>query len=303
MNRLIENHFVTEMKYGKDFAYILSDENSFLPTEYKMLHGQMESVFLRCMKMIFNGKTQLFYLTETFTPLTSILPKINSQSFLSIVSNLFGSIIEAKNHGFLTCKHIDLSFEHIFVDQSTYKVKLVYIPANNNLYDDSAAFESEIRINLIKVISELPNLSSTKTMYLSSDLQNGSVALESIYLKLSGKSSVSSGQVINNTQQQSTQLKLVAMDIQPRFELSVNKDEYIIGKKQSVVDGVIPFNKMISRVHCKVICKNKQYYIEDLQSANGTYVNSVKLHPNVAKTIKHGDVVRMANSNFQVVIS
>ena len=22
MNRLIENHFVTEMKYGKDFAYI-----------------------------------------------------------------------------------------------------------------------------------------------------------------------------------------------------------------------------------------------------------------------------------------
>lgn len=303
MNRLIENHFVSEMKYGTDFAYILSDDNSFLPTEYKMLHGQMESVFLKCMKTLFNGKTQLFYLTETFSPLSSILPKINSESFLSIVSNLFGSIIEAKNHGFLTCRHIDLSFEHIYVDPLTYKVKLVYIPATINLYDDSAAFESEIRINLIKAISELTNLSSTKTVYLSSDLQNGSVALESIYLKLSGKSSGTSGQIKNDTQHQDVQLKLVAMDIQPRFELLVNKNEYIIGKKQSVVDGVISFNKMISRVHCKIICKNQHYYIEDLKSANGTYVNNIRLQPNAAKIIKHGDVVRMANSNFQVVVS
>ena len=40
MNRLIENHYITEIKYGTDFAYILKEDSSFLPTEYKMLQSQ-----------------------------------------------------------------------------------------------------------------------------------------------------------------------------------------------------------------------------------------------------------------------
>lgn len=303
MNRLIENHYVSETKYGTNFAYILNDDSLFLPTEYKMLQGQTNSIFLKCMKMYFNGKIQLFYLTKTFIPLISILPKLNSESFLSIVSNLFGCIIEAKNHGFLSCKHIDISFDHIFIDPTTYKVKLVYIPALNNLYDDTSSFESEIRISLIKIISEMSNISSTKTMYLSFDLQNGSVSLESIFSKLSGKSNNLNSHSGSNKLQGTNQIKLVAMDVRPRFEVVINKPEFIIGKKQSVVDGVISFNKMISRIHCKVICKQDDYYIEDLQSANGTYINNVRLQPKVATRIKHGDVVRLANSNFQVVVS
>ena len=93
------------------------------------------------------------------------------------------------------------------------------------------------------------------------------------------------------------------MDIQPRVEIVVDKPEFVIGKKQSVVDGVVSFNKLISRVHCKIVLKQQQYYIEDLKSANGTYVNNVRLQPNVPTRIKHGDIVRMANSNFQVVIA
>lgn len=303
MNRLIENHYVSETKYGTNFAYILNDDSLFLPTEYKMLQGQTNSIFLKCMKMYFNGNIQLFYLAKTYIPLISILPKLNSESFLSIISNLFGCIIEAKNHGFLSCKHIDISLDHIFIDPTTYKVKLVYIPALNNLYDDTSSFESEIRISLIKLISEMSNISSTKTMYLSSDLQNGSVSLESILSKLSGKSNNLNSHSGSNELQGTKQIKLVAMDVQPRFEVVINKQEFIIGKKQSVVDGVISFNKMISRIHCKVICKQEDYYIEDLQSANGTYINNVRLQPKVATRIKHGDVVRLANSNFQVVVS
>lgn len=303
MNRLIENKYVSEKKFGTDFAYVLNDDCSFLPTEYKMLHSQMDGVFLKCMKMLFNGKTQLFYLTDAYVALVSILPKLNPESFLTIVSNLFGSIIEAKNHGFLSCKHIDISFDHIFIDPSTLKVKLVYIPATINLYDDVSSVESELRSNLIKLISEMSNITSTKTMKLMSDLQNGSVPIEVICSKLSGKFIDSQSNLNNDTPALSKQIRLIAMDVQPRVEVVVNKSEYIIGKKQSAVDGVVSFNKMISRVHCKVICREQQYFIEDLQSANGTYVNNVKLQPNVATRIKHGDIVRLANSNFQVVIS
>ena len=42
--------------------------------------------------------------------------------------------------------------------------------------------------------------------------------------------------------------------------------------------------------------------ITDLQSANGTYVNKAKLQPNQSTPIKNGDVIRLANSDFQVSI-
>lgn len=75
-----------------------------------------------------------------------------------------------------------------------------------------------------------------------------------------------------------------------------------IGKKASEVDGVISFNKSISRVHCRINSSANGYSITDLESANGTYVNRVRLKANQTMPIKDGDVIRLANSDFQVAI-
>lgn len=44
------------------------------------------------------------------------------------------------------------------------------------------------------------------------------------------------------------------------------------------------------------------YTITDLQSANGTYVNKIRLQPNQPYPINNGDIIRLANSDFQVSI-
>ena len=85
--------------------------------------------------------------------------------------------------------------------------------------------------------------------------------------------------------------------------VEVTKDSFVIGKNAAVVDGVVSFNKMISRVHCRITKENMQYMITDLKSANGTYVNRVRLTPEQPHQIKNGDIIRLANSDFQVVIS
>lgn len=79
------------------------------------------------------------------------------------------------------------------------------------------------------------------------------------------------------------------------------KDNFIIGKNASIVDGVVSFNKMISRVHCKIIKNSEQYYVEDMQSSNGTYINHIKLQPHQLYKIKEGDIIRLANMDFRVV--
>ena len=96
-------------------------------------------------------------------------------------------------------------------------------------------------------------------------------------------------------------IKIVAMNAPKYFEIVIDKDEMLLGKKQELVDAVIPFNNMISRKHCKIIRVNGKFYISDEGSANGTYVNRVRLAQGQRFQISKGDIIRLADSDFQIV--
>ena len=63
MERHDENRAYTELKCGDNISYILNDNSIFLTTEYKVLQSQTGGCFLRSMKMTYNGKIQLYYMT------------------------------------------------------------------------------------------------------------------------------------------------------------------------------------------------------------------------------------------------
>ncbi len=307
MNSLVEKNIITEMTCGSNFAYILSDNSTFLSTEYKVLQSQTSSSFVKCMKMLYNGKIQLYYLTSAYKPLTVLFPSLDVDRFLTITANLLADIIEVKSNGFLSCQNLDISFEHIFVDPSTYKVSLVYLPMNRRMFEDASIFENELRTSLVKLISGLSSLSSPKTIQLSSDLSNGALSLEDLYNRIKGGSTpvkpvppVDPAPIPGN--QSTGVVRVISLNAPTRIEISVTKDEFVLGKKVGQVDGVISFNDKISRVHCKINRNGSYYTITDLHSANGTYVNHVRLQPDVAQPIKNGDVIRLANSDFQIIM-
>lgn len=278
MNLLMEKGLISEMSCGSNFAYILQDNNAFLSTEYKVLQSQSNSCFVRCMKDLYNGKVQLYYLTNAYKPLTSMLSGLESDNFMTIAANLLSDIIDVKNNGFLSCQNIDISFEKIYVDPTTFKVSLVYLPLSERIFDDYSIFENELRTGLVKLISSISTLSSAKTMQFSADLSNGTLRLEDLYNRIKGGSrsvkTLSDNQGGNNQQSSDAgsyigRIRIIAMNAPTRVEIDVTKDEFIIGKNASVVDGVVSFNKMISRVHCKINKRGGQITITDLQSANG----------------------------------
>ena len=81
----------------------------------------------------------------------------------------------------------------------------------------------------------------------------------------------------------------------------IDGPDVVIGKKQELVDKVIPFNKMISRKHCRIINISGDYFIIDEGSANGTFINGNRITSGEKKQIKRGDIIRLADSDFQVV--
>lgn len=55
-------------------------------------------------------------------------------------------------------------------------------------------------------------------------------------------------------------------------------DEILIGRKVDRGNYIVDDQfKAVSRIHAKIVRKSNEYYIEDLDSANGTYVNGIRV--------------------------
>lgn len=311
MNRLIENGKLEEMSCGSNFAYILTDNADFLPTEYKVLHSQNDAIFVKCIRLLYNGKTQFYYRTAGYRSLAALVPTLDAEKFLTIVSGILSDVIHIKSIGFLSCRNVDLSFDRIFIDVNTCQVRMIYLPVRDGFFADEAAFENQLRTALIRLVSEHSALNSSGTKRLISDLSDGLLSLEALAGRIRGGTIVQpereQGPEFNRGEQSKTgvergRMRLIALNTSKKVILYVNKDSYVIGKKTSAVDGVVSFNNMISRVHCRIIRNGSQYTVEDLGSANGTWVNRVRLMKDQKVPIQNGDVLRLANSDFQVQI-
>lgn len=311
MNRLIEGGMLRQIPCGTNFAYVLTDPALFQATDYKVLHAQMDGGFLRCMRMLYNGQVMLSYLTDGLKPLSVLLPGLNAESFLAIAESLIRDVLDIRSNGFLFCGNVELSFDRIFVDTNTMQVRLVYLPLSRHLFDDENAFESFLRSELLRAIHLTPELTGPRIAALAVDLMDGTLSLEDLHSRMNG------GTVAESPARQpeppvmpgkpeapkeASQMWLVSMNAPKKVKFRVDRDRFLIGKRGAAVDAGIDFNKLISRIHCRIDASEGNYTVTDLGSTNGTYLNGNRLNPNTAYPVKHEDILRLANSMFQIQI-
>ncbi len=302
---------VKEIECGNNFGYVLKENAYFANTDYKVLQSQKNGIFLKVMKILYNGSIKLYYITEDYRPMSSMFYEMNADKLLTIILNLFANIIEVKKNGFLSSQNIVVSWDKIFVDPNTLKVKLVYLPVNMKVFKDYEDFESELRANLIKLINKILISSNDRMEQFVLDLSNGTIRLSDLYNKtciageqieyftMSREDSKTNSRTIGNITIEG--MRLVAINAPSFFEIVINNDDVVLGKKAEIVDIAIPFSRMISRKHCRIVRRNGGYYITDEGSANGTYVNKVRVAQNQLYPIHSGDIIRLANIDFQII--
>ncbi len=78
----------------------------------------------------------------------------------------------------------------------------------------------------------------------------------------------------------------------------ISKPVFFLGKDNTQVDYVVQGNTAISRTHAKIIEKSGRWFLQDLNSKNHTYVNSVCLAPLQEVPLQDGQSVWLANEEF-----
>ena len=96
--------------------------------------------------------------------------------------------------------------------------------------------------------------------------------------------------------------KLVPLTSGALKEIVISKyDEMIlVGRGKRETDYRIPTTQ-ISRVHACIYIRSNGLYVEDRESTNGTFINSVRLEPLKQERIVVGDLINFANEEFFAV--
>ena len=320
MNPLLKSGAIEEMRSGTNFSYIFRDNDDFASTQYKVLRNQTTVHLLPCVCAHYNGQIELNYLTGERKPFSTLFPSLDAYAFRSAVAGILAAAIQVKNIGFLSCENIDISFDKIFIDTATFQAALVYIPSKKTLYQDVSDFENELRSELVRLISDVTVFLTPKTMALAADLSNGKLSLEEVLEHIIAMRDFENGAMLDPgpakgdpseddkqkasespSGEKSGMLALRHSDDKNTIEIRINKVPFIIGKS-SEADGTIASNEFISKRHCRVTSRNGRYYLADLSSVNHSYINGKILEPEREYPLKEGDVVRLANADFQVYI-
>lgn len=81
--------------------------------------------------------------------------------------------------------------------------------------------------------------------------------------------------------------------------LQIKEENYLIGKKRDSVDGCIP-SSTVSRIHARITFDGAVYYVEDLNSTNGTWADQVQLDPYELCPLKNGMYLTFAGAEYEV---
>ncbi|MDO4465620.1 MAG: FHA domain-containing protein [Bacillota bacterium] len=82
----------------------------------------------------------------------------------------------------------------------------------------------------------------------------------------------------------------------------IDTNDYVLGKSNFVNGMVIKGNPGVSRKHAMIRLDNEQYFIRDLDSVNGTYVNDVFVEPETEVELLSGDSIKLGDEEFLFTI-
>lgn len=87
--------------------------------------------------------------------------------------------------------------------------------------------------------------------------------------------------------------------ISTKERINVNKPVFRLGKESRYVDYFISNNNAISRSHADIITRNGHYYVIDLHTTNYTYINDSMIPENTEVEIFDGNILKLANEEFE----
>lgn len=294
MNEFMENNRIRRNDGSGGIGYLLDADDLLSSTDYRILQNRTDGVLLPCMKMKYNGKTELLMLTGELRPMSEAVPRMPQENAVTASLGLMRAALAIRNNGFLNPACLDLTWDHIFLDSGTCRVHLAYVPVYTKRRPSLTELSRELMTGLAIFLEQ--GAAGDPGALLSgflAELRDPALSIETICRRRSdGTAREDAEEPVR---------RLSAGSGPGSFEIELDQDDMVLGRAGGASEGGILSSRKISRRHCRITRINGKCYVRDLGSVNGTSVNHASLKPGELCLLKKGDVLSLADSDFEVM--
>jgi len=243
---------------------------------------------LTCSMVRWNERIQLCYFVDDMATLSQKKAELTLDQLSAICSDILVTLLGIENYPDLSAENVSWDMDSIYIDEDN-DVYLICLPAVLPV----EALESRIYIKRVYALMD----------EIFSDVQGS----EMIRRQMENARNRSFGDWHSLKDALSTRmaveeelLTLRSVNTPEPFVLRIRHEEFRIGADPEKCEGCILGAISVSPVHALIGWNDISYYLMDLGSREGTYLNDIRIIPHTQVPFGKGSIIKFAECTFTV---
>lgn len=230
-------------------------------------------------------KLEVCYDVTGYIPLMEFVTRgIKKKEYIRIIQS-FVNLNNSFKERLLQLSNCILSLRYIYIQPGNFKIKYIYVPiVYSETKDYSFNYLRTLPFYCVFTNSEKHDYVKKYIEYFNNLISFSMYEFTQMLEKINGVNedvNGSSCHLVNALTNEKT---------------AVIGEEFLVGKDSS--SDLILSSKHASRRHAKIIFYNRNFYVQDCNSTNHTYVNGNKVEPGANIRLNNGDIIRFADANY-----
>jgi len=243
---------------------------------------------LPCTYVNWNERIQLCYFVDGMTTLAEKRSLLSVDELTAVCSDILSTLKSIESFPDLSAENVSWDMESIYLDEEN-DVYLVCLPAVLPV----EALESRIYVKRVYALFE----------EIFEGIEGGELLrrkTESVKNRSFGDWIALKDTITSKAAVEEEKITLRSVNTPEPFTFEIGHHEFYIGTDPEKCEGCILGAVSVSPVHALIGWNDISYYIQDLNSREGTYLNDIRLMPQNQVPFGKGSIIKFAECTFTV---
>ncbi len=243
---------------------------------------------LTCSMVRWNERIQLCYFVDDMVTLTRRKASLSLDELTAICSDILVTLINIENYPDLSAENVSWDMDSIYIDEDN-DAYLICLPAVLPVDAlESRIFVRRVYALLEEIFSDVPGGEAVcRQMEAARNKNFGD--WQSLKEALSSRIAV-----------EEEMLTLKSVNTAEPFVFKIGHEDYYIGADPEKCQGCILGAISVSPLHALIGWNDISYYLVDLGSREGTYLNDIRIMPHTQVPFGKGSIIKFAECTFTV---
>ena len=292
---------ISKAKESK-LLFTFENTDAYFEMAYLILEQEQYVYMMEYARNEYRGIERYVVDTQKYMPLEQALMNLSEQDIIDLLYTMVYMVQQVEENGLLRRECLWYHYEHLYYDVQENRPKFIIFPVCGEIqYGSTGNWKARFEKSVKRMVQNFPEKQKNAVQQIMisfiDELLSCEKAMEQLNALGSGKSEAL---VEKPVLPMDTKLILLYIGKEGKVQFEIDGEEFLIGKNQKAVDGVLQVSKVVSRIHCKIMKKNRKFFVQDMNSVNHTFVNGEYIPAYELMELYDGDVLTLADVDLRV---